>query len=174
MIEAYAAVQPGMNNPASAFKPAPKVDSMLVSLRPLAAPQAITDHRQFAQVVRLAFGQRRKKLSNALKVLEAGDVPAEMGWSDLRAEKVSVEPYMEIVGRLGRQRIKSLVSVRSPVGWLLLVMVAFVSLVVAALCFMGVAHRVNRPRWVAVMALVPIVGWFVLPYLAFMDDEQLI
>ena len=63
---------------------------------------------------------------------------------------------------------------QKPLWWLLLLMVPFVNLVVAALIFMGVAHRVNKPRWVALVALVPVLGWFVLPYLAFTGEESLI
>jgi len=52
------------------------------------------------RVVRLAFGQRRKLLSNALKALGAGELPANLGLVDLRAENVSVAQYLQIAGRL--------------------------------------------------------------------------
>ena len=63
---------------------------------------------------------------------------------------------------------------QKPWWWFLLLMVPLVNMVVAALLFMGVASRVNKPRWVGVVTLVPVIGWFVLPYLAFTGDEQLI
>lgn len=53
------------------FYPAPKVDSVVISLTPRSAPlAAVNDHRLFERVVRAAFGQRRKTLSNCLKAGE--------------------------------------------------------------------------------------------------------
>ena len=53
-----------------------------------------------AQLVRLAFGQRRKKLSNALKVLEVGEVLEEMDLADLWAEQAGVADYLRIADEL--------------------------------------------------------------------------
>lgn len=58
------------------FFPAPDVDSAIVRLVPHSVPPvAVTDESQFFAIVRAAFGQRRKALSNAL----SGD-PA-LGWT---------------------------------------------------------------------------------------------
>ncbi len=100
MVQAFASVESCFDLPPTVFHPEPKVESTLLSLRPLNETGAIADHRLFAQVVRLAFGQRRKKLSNALKVLDAGDLLAEMGLSDLRAERVPVADYIDLANRL--------------------------------------------------------------------------
>ncbi len=56
--------------PAGAFRPAPKVDSAVVRLVPLAtAKPHIADPALFGHVVSAAFGQRRKTLRNALSAL---------------------------------------------------------------------------------------------------------
>ncbi|QHS10470.1 16S rRNA (adenine(1518)-N(6)/adenine(1519)-N(6))-dimethyltransferase RsmA [Sinimarinibacterium sp. NLF-5-8] len=56
-----------------AFKPAPKVDSAIVRLIPRAPDFEIADQTRFDELIRLAFSQRRKTLSNALK----GHISAE-------------------------------------------------------------------------------------------------
>jgi 16S rRNA (adenine1518-N6/adenine1519-N6)-dimethyltransferase len=56
--------------PPGAFRPPPKVDSAIVRLTPLptqALPDA--DSGMIDRLVRAAFGQRRKTLSNALRDL---------------------------------------------------------------------------------------------------------
>ena len=56
------------------FYPIPKVDSVVISLTPRPEPlAAVTDHHLFERVVRAAFGQRRKTLSNCLKGAELAD-----------------------------------------------------------------------------------------------------
>jgi 16S rRNA (adenine1518-N6/adenine1519-N6)-dimethyltransferase len=54
--------------PRTAFVPRPQVDSMVVMLKPRKTPPIdVQDPKRFFQVVRAAFGLRRKTLSNALK-----------------------------------------------------------------------------------------------------------
>jgi 16S rRNA (adenine1518-N6/adenine1519-N6)-dimethyltransferase len=53
--------------PPGAFRPQPKVDSMVVRLEPYAIPPvAVADEPAFASVVAAAFAARRKTLRNAL------------------------------------------------------------------------------------------------------------
>ncbi len=67
MLQAYCQVQPLFVVPPGAFRPAPKVDSAVVRLVPRdPATVGIDDPARFADVVRAAFGQRRKTLRNAL------------------------------------------------------------------------------------------------------------
>ena len=82
------------------FRPRPKVDSALVRIGHRAEAAEIADEELFAVVVRRAFGQRRKKLSNALKDMVAGEALDELGLEDARAEEVAVADYLEIVRRL--------------------------------------------------------------------------
>jgi 16S rRNA (adenine1518-N6/adenine1519-N6)-dimethyltransferase len=52
---------------AGAFKPPPQVESAVVRLTPRPPPFPIADLARFDRVVKLAFGQRRKTLANALR-----------------------------------------------------------------------------------------------------------
>lgn len=50
--------------------PAPKIDSTVIRLVPLAQPRApIADPKHYSAVVHAAFGQRRKTLRNALRAV---------------------------------------------------------------------------------------------------------
>jgi 16S rRNA (adenine1518-N6/adenine1519-N6)-dimethyltransferase len=63
-VEALFDIGPG------AFRPPPKVWSSIVRLEPWASPPfELDDPRRYAEVVRRAFGQRRKTLRNALSGL---------------------------------------------------------------------------------------------------------
>ncbi len=97
MVQAYLSVQRCFHLPATVFRPRPKVDSTLVRLEPQSQHGPIANEGLFTDVVRLAFGQRRKKLANALKPLNAGELLSELSLANLRAEEVPVEGYMEIV-----------------------------------------------------------------------------
>lgn len=62
-----AEVQPGIEVPPEAFRPPPKVDSMVIRLRPYHEPPYDTgDAGLFEQIVSQAFSQRRKMLRNSL------------------------------------------------------------------------------------------------------------
>jgi len=67
MVQWHAVVQKGFLVPPSAFSPRPKVMSAVVKLTPRATPpEAVCDEAFLFQVIRAAFGQRRKTLVNAL------------------------------------------------------------------------------------------------------------
>jgi 16S rRNA (adenine1518-N6/adenine1519-N6)-dimethyltransferase len=98
MLQAYCTVTPLFDVPPAAFRPPPKVDSAVVRLIPR-APETIgvNDPKWFAEVVRAAFGQRRKTLRNALmgtcttEQIEAAGLRA-----DARAEQVEVEGFVRL------------------------------------------------------------------------------
>ncbi len=100
MLQAFCAVERLFVLPPTVFRPEPQVDSALVRLTPGTLGPAIADEDLFATVVRAAFGQRRKKLSNALKSLEAGELLEELGLADLRAERVAVGDYIALANLL--------------------------------------------------------------------------
>ncbi len=100
MLQAFCQVEHIFTLPATVFRPEPQVESALVQLTPRVPVPGITDERLFANVVRAAFGQRRKKLSNALKALGAGELATELGLGDLRAERVAVSDYIKLANRL--------------------------------------------------------------------------
>lgn len=61
--------------PRGAFRPPPDVDSAVVRIDILREPKVkVMDEGIFFRVVKAAFGQRRKTLSNALKPLVSGDI----------------------------------------------------------------------------------------------------
>ncbi|MCQ4164838.1 16S rRNA (adenine(1518)-N(6)/adenine(1519)-N(6))-dimethyltransferase RsmA [Tahibacter harae] len=67
MLQLSCTVEPLLNVPPGAFNPPPKVDSAVVRLVPLAPERRHrADPALVERVVRHAFGQRRKTLSNAL------------------------------------------------------------------------------------------------------------
>ncbi len=92
---------------AGSFMPAPKVDSAVIRLNVRKEPPVITDEEKFFKVVKAAFSQRRKVISNSLssglkmskdeinEVLAAANVP-----SNARAEKLSLDDFAAIAGNL--------------------------------------------------------------------------
>jgi len=98
MLQAYCTVTPLFDVPPAAFRPPPKVDSAVVRLIPR-APETIgvNDPKWFAEVVRAAFGQRRKTLRNALMgTCTAEQIEAAGLRADARAEQVEVEGFVRL------------------------------------------------------------------------------
>ncbi len=103
MLQLRCAVQPLFDVPPGAFRPPPKVDSAVVRLLPLPAeklPQA--DFAAIDRVVRAAFGQRRKTLSNSLhgvatpeQIVAAGIDPRA------RAEQLAPTQFVALARQLG-------------------------------------------------------------------------
>jgi 16S rRNA (adenine1518-N6/adenine1519-N6)-dimethyltransferase len=98
MLQAYCIVTSLFDVPPTAFRPPPKVDSAVVRLVPHAAADVgIRDHARFADVVRAAFGQRRKTLRNALSgVCDTAQIEAAGLRPDLRAEQVEVAAFVRL------------------------------------------------------------------------------
>lgn len=98
MLQAYCVVTSLFKVPPGAFRPPPKVDSAVVRLVPRPPEQVgIVDPRHFADVVRAAFGQRRKTLRNALSNLCDAERIAAAG-IDLqsRAEQLAVSEFVRL------------------------------------------------------------------------------
>ncbi len=82
-----------------AFTPPPKVKSAVIRLKPLSSPLAMKTEKQFFQLVKAAFNQRRKMLRNAVK----GLFDAETLQDDIfnkRAEQLSVQQFAELSFRM--------------------------------------------------------------------------
>lgn len=88
--------------PPSAFYPIPKVDSAVIRLIPHAKiPYLAKNFTLFADVVRLAFNQRRKTLRNSLHTLINPEQLLHIGIEPtLRAENLSVEDFVKISNAL--------------------------------------------------------------------------
>lgn len=102
MLQAYCAVTPLFVVPPGAFRPAPKVDSAVVRLVPKPADRIeVANHAAFANVVRAAFGQRRKTLRNALNgVADVAAIEAAGLRVDARAEQVEVAGFVRLANLL--------------------------------------------------------------------------
>ena len=93
--------------PPTAFNPAPKVDSAVVRLTPLQPlPHLACDEKVFAQVVAMAFSQRRKTLRNSLSACLSSDDLARIGIAPTaRAQELTVAQFVAIadyVAQAGR------------------------------------------------------------------------
>lgn len=98
MLQAYCAVTALFCVGPGAFRPAPKVDSAVVRLVPRAAADVgIVDRSRFAQIVRAAFGQRRKTLRNALNGVVDSDAMLAVGVRpEARAEQLHVGDFIRL------------------------------------------------------------------------------
>ncbi|PNS07506.1 16S rRNA (adenine(1518)-N(6)/adenine(1519)-N(6))-dimethyltransferase RsmA [Solilutibacter silvestris] len=98
MLQAYCAVTPLFVVAPGSFRPAPKVDSAVVRLVPRdPASIGVQDPKRFADVVRAAFGQRRKTLRNALSgVADVALIEAAGLRPELRAEQIDVAGFVRL------------------------------------------------------------------------------
>ena len=98
MLQAYCNVTALFTVGPGAFRPPPKVDSAVVRLKPRPADSIqIDDHARFANVVRAAFGQRRKTLRNALSTVMDADAIASAGIDpQTRAEQLAVADFVRL------------------------------------------------------------------------------
>ncbi|MGN6223397.1 16S rRNA (adenine(1518)-N(6)/adenine(1519)-N(6))-dimethyltransferase RsmA [Pseudoxanthomonas sp.] len=101
MLQAYCTVTPLFVVPPGAFRPPPKVDSAVVRMVPRPPAEiGVTDPRRFTEVVRAAFGQRRKTLRNALSgVCDAAAIEAAGLSPDARAEQVEVAGFIRLANQ---------------------------------------------------------------------------
>jgi len=88
--------------PPGAFRPAPRVDSAIARLTPLKdARPKIDDEALFARVVAAAFGQRRKTLRNALKLIATGEELEREGIAPgARGETLAVADFVRLANAL--------------------------------------------------------------------------
>src|SRR5271157_5703647 len=83
--------------PREAFKPVPKVDSAVIHLTMRETPKVVVENEEFLfTVIRTAFGQRRKTLSNALKPLSP-EIREKLTGAGIdprrRAETLTIEEF---------------------------------------------------------------------------------
>ena len=84
--------------PRQVFYPVPNVDSAVVSLLMNKQLDPVVT-KSFKALVRMAFNQRRKKLSNSIKQLVT-DESLVAEWMDKRAEELTVDEFVELSNRL--------------------------------------------------------------------------
>ncbi len=100
MIQYFAQAELMFVIPKEAFRPIPKVDSAVVHMKILERPRVmVRDEKMFFRLVRTAFSQRRKTLSNSLKGLGEGvrDVMKSAGIDpQRRPETLSLEEFAKL------------------------------------------------------------------------------
>lgn len=96
MVQYYCQVELLFPVPADAFYPPPQVESNMVRIVPYTIkPFVARNSQQLQDIVRLAFGQRRKTLRNSLKKIITDAQWEQIGLrSDVRAETLTVEDFV--------------------------------------------------------------------------------
>lgn len=82
------------------FIPPPKVKSGVIRLHRNQTKELDCNEKQFIQVVKMAFNQRRKTLRNAVKALLPQDKPHDHPLLPQRAEQLSVAQFVELTNWL--------------------------------------------------------------------------
>ncbi|KIA90655.1 16S rRNA (adenine(1518)-N(6)/adenine(1519)-N(6))-dimethyltransferase RsmA [Kaistella jeonii] len=76
------------------FNPPPKVKSGVIKLTRNPKEGLVGNEVLFKKIVKAGFGQRRKKLSNSLKVLEIPEALQTHIFMDKRAEELSIQDFI--------------------------------------------------------------------------------
>jgi 16S rRNA (adenine1518-N6/adenine1519-N6)-dimethyltransferase len=100
MVQYYTEPELKFIIPKGAFRPVPKIDSALVHFKILEKPFVrVRDEKFFFRVVKMAFSQRRKMLSNALKGLTE-DIKEKLEEAGIdanrRPETLSIEEFARL------------------------------------------------------------------------------
>lgn len=103
MVQYYAKPNLKFIIPKETFRPVPKVDSAVIHIKILEKPSVyVVDKELFSRIVKTAFSQRRKMISNSLKSIrqdvkewlsEAGIDP------DRRPETLSIEEFAKLANK---------------------------------------------------------------------------
>ncbi|MCC7429611.1 ribosomal RNA small subunit methyltransferase A [bacterium] len=100
ILSVYGNVKKLFNVPPAVFFPKPKVDSAVVSIT-FAENFELEFQQLFLKVVKSAFGQRRKMLSNSLSEFTKGFSSEILGnFANLRPEQLRPEDFVEIAKRI--------------------------------------------------------------------------
>jgi len=102
MCQFHCAVSPLFGVPPEAFRPAPRVHSMVVRLVPHAEPPVrIDDMARFEQLLNRAFSMRRKTLRNGLRgLLDAAAIEAAGIDPGLRPDAVGLEQFARLANAI--------------------------------------------------------------------------
>lgn len=89
--------------PPTAFNPPPKVESSIIVLTRKKDYEIDCDYKLFTKIIKMSYGQRRKKLRNTLKsYLQDLDNPI----FQKRPEELSVEEFVNITKMIENQNLK--------------------------------------------------------------------
>lgn len=106
MAQFYCQITPVLHVPASAFKPAPKVESAVVRLSPYQTRPTPLEHPVHLQkVCTAAFNQRRKTIRNSLKDILSSDAIEAVGIDpSARAEVLSLKEFVLLANAAFQQQ----------------------------------------------------------------------
>ena len=98
MMQYYCQCEYLFDVPPESFTPPPKVDSAIIRLIPHPQPLIeVSDFELFSLIVKTAFGQRRKTISNSLKkMIDAECFEAAQIDRSLRAERLTGEDFARL------------------------------------------------------------------------------
>ena len=98
-----------LNVPPESFRPAPKVNSAIVRMIPIPAEKLqVHNEKLFSEIVRAAFGQRRKTLRNTLRGHLGDEDFVRLGIDAmLRAENLGVAEFSGIAEYLSCKKDKA-------------------------------------------------------------------
>lgn len=94
LVQAYYDVKYLFTVHENVFNPPPKVKSGVIKLTKNLKPGLEGNEVLFKQIVKAGFNQRRKKLSNSLKILNIPEHLLSHPFMDKRAEELSVEDFI--------------------------------------------------------------------------------
>ncbi len=102
MCQVFCKAEQFFDIPPDSFDPPPKVDSSIVVLTPYKKnPYGCKDFKKLEDLVRIAFNQRRKTISNNLKGIISKEELEKLGVDPkLRPENLSVENYVDIANAI--------------------------------------------------------------------------
>lgn len=103
-LQAYYNVEYLFTVKAGVFNPPPKVLSAVIRLTRNDVEQLNCDEKLFWQVVKAGFNQRRKTLRNAVSSLINKEKMASEPMLDLRAERLSVDDFVELTNKITASR----------------------------------------------------------------------
>lgn len=95
LVQAYYRVEYLFEVEPQCFTPPPKVHSAVIRLTYQGNPYQVTDARKFTQLVKVAFGQRRKMLRNPLKPFFSQEKLKDPMFSR-RAETLSIAEFVNL------------------------------------------------------------------------------
>ena len=94
LVQAYYDVEYLFTVHENVFNPPPKVKSGVIRMTRNLKPGLAGNEILFKQIVKAGFGQRRKKMSNSLKVLGIPEAIKSHAFLDIRAEELSVADFI--------------------------------------------------------------------------------
>ena len=99
LVQAFFSVEYLFDVDENCFTPPPKVKSGVIRMVNAGNPWKITNKKKFFNLVKTAFGQRRKQLRNPLKSMFDPEILKEDLFTK-RAENLGVEDYVNLMNRM--------------------------------------------------------------------------